>query len=158
MEELVLFSSLNYIFFPVVNAIQETERGPWIIRISVAEPLMKSGYPFFLPPRFFTYSDTNNLDVKLSLIQAIAQEHSIQKTYYVQTFLNKFAKRRHSIQAKIKKEILNEFHNLLKCKIIEPRFIFQGKDNQQIIHKDSIEIKDLISSKYITFYEIINPI
>lgn len=40
-------------------------------------------------------------------------------------------------------------------KIIESRFLVQGKDNQQIIEKDFIEIEDLISSKYIIFYEII---
>lgn len=143
------------LFFPVVNAIQETKRGPWIIQISVAEPLMDDYYPFHLPPTFFTYSNTINLDVKLSIIQALAQDHSIQKTYYAQSFLNQFAKRRNSIQAKIKREIIHEFHNLLKYKIIQSRFLFQGKDNQQIIEKDFIEIEDLISSKYIIFYEII---
>ena len=85
------------LFFPVVNAIQETKRGSWIIQISVAEHLMKDAYPFHLPPSFFTYSNTMNLYVKLSIIQALAQEYSIQKIYDVQSFLNKFAKRRHSI-------------------------------------------------------------
>jgi hypothetical protein len=47
---------------------------------------------------------------------------------------------------------------LLKYKIIESRFLFQGKDNQPIIEKDFIEIEDLRSSKYIIFYEIIPPI
>ena len=42
--------------------------------------------------------------------------------------------------------------------ILESRFLFQGKDNQPIIQKDIIEIEDLISSKYIIFYEIITPI
>jgi hypothetical protein len=91
---------------------------------------MKDTYPFHLPPSFFTYSNAINLDVKLSIIQTLAQEYSIQKTYYVQSFLNQFAKRRHSIQAKIKREIIHEFQNLLKYKIIESRFLFQGKDNQ----------------------------
>ena len=146
------------LFFPVVNAIQETKRGPWIIQISVAEHLMKDAYPFHLPPSFFTYSNTMNLDVKLSIIKALAQEHSIQKIYDVQSFLNQFVKRRHSIQANIKRDIIYEFQNLIKFKIIESRFLFQGKDNQPIIEKDLIEIEDLISSKYIIFYEIINPI
>lgn len=69
------------LFFPVVTAIQETKRGPWIIQISVAEHLMKDAYPFHLPPSFFTYSNTMNLDVKLLIIQALAQEYSIQKIY-----------------------------------------------------------------------------
>lgn len=146
------------LFFPVVNAIQETKRGPWIIQIAVAEPLMKDDYPFHLPPSFFTYSNAINLDVKLSIIQAFAQEYSIQKTYYVQSFLNQFVKRRHSIQAKIKRDIIHEFQNLIKFKIIESRFLFKEKDNQPIIEKDFIEIEDLISSKYIIFYEIIQPI
>ena len=146
------------LFFPVVNAIQETKCGPWIIQISVAEHLMKDTYPFHLPPSFFTYSNTMNLNVKLSIIQALAQEYSIQKIYYVQSFLNQFVKRRHSIQANIKRDIIHEFQNLIKFKIIESRFLFQGKDNQSIIEKDLIEIEDLISSKYIIFYEIITPI
>ena len=146
------------LFFPVVNAIQKTKRGPWIIQISVAEPLMKDAYPFHLPPSFFTYSNAMNLDVKLSIIQALAQDYSIRKIDDVQSFLNQFSKRRHSIQAKIKREIIHEFQNLLKYKIIESRFLFQGKNNQPIIEKDSIEIEDLISSKYIIFYEIIPPI
>ena len=155
------FTDRNFrqlLLFPVVNAIQETKRGPWIIQIAVAEPLMKDAYPFHLPPSFLTYSNAINLDVKLSIIQALAQEYSIQKTYYVQSFLNQFAKRRHSIQANIKREIIHEFQNLLKYKIIESRFLFQGKDNQQIIEKDFIEIEDLISSKFIIFYEVIPPI
>lgn len=85
------FADRNFrqlLFFPVVNAIQETKRGPWIIQIAVAEPLMKDSYTFHLPLSFFTYSNTINLDVKLSIIQALAQEYSIQKTYYVQSFLN----------------------------------------------------------------------
>jgi hypothetical protein len=147
----------QFLFFPVVNAIQETKRGPWIIQIAVAEYLMKDAYPFYFPASFFTYSNSINLDVKLSIIQTLAQDYSIQKTYDVQSFLNQFAKRRHSIQAKIKREIIHEFQNLLKYKIIEPRFLFQGKDNQPIIEKDFIEIEDLISSKYIIFYEIISP-
>lgn len=146
------------LFFPVVNAIQETKRGPWIIQISVAEHLMKDAYPFHLPPSFFTYSNKMNLDVKLSIIQALAQEYSIQKIYYVQSFLNQFAKRCHSIQAKIKRDIIHEFQNLIKFKIIESRFLFQPKDNIQIIEKDFIQIEDLISSKYIIFYEVIPPI
>ena len=146
------------LFFPVVNAIQETKRGPWIIQISVAEHLMTNAYPFHLPPSFFTYSNTMNLDVKLSIIQALAQEYSIQKIYYVQSFLNQFVKRRHSIQANIKRDVIHEFQNLIKFKIIESRFLFKGKDNQPIIEKDLIEIEDLISSKYIIFYEIITPI
>lgn len=99
-----------------------------------------------------------NLDVKLSIIKVLAQHDSIQKKYYVQSFLNQFAKRRHSIQANIKRDIIHEFQNLTKFKIIESRFLFQGKDNQPIIQKDIIEIEDLISSEYIIFYEIITPI
>jgi len=56
------------------------------------EYLLKDTYPFHLPSSFFTYSNKMNLDVKLSIIQALAQEYSIQKIYDVQSFLNKFAK------------------------------------------------------------------
>lgn len=155
------FTDRNFrqlLFFPVVNAIQETKRGPWIIQIAVAEPLMKDDYPFYFPQSFLTYSNSINLEIKLSIIHALAQDDSIKKTYYAQRFLNQFAKRRRSIQATIKREIISEFHNLLKYKIIQSRFLFQPKDNQLILEKDSIEIEDLISSKFIVFYEIIQPI
>jgi hypothetical protein len=72
------------LFFPGVNAIQETKRGPWIIQVAVAELLMK----VHLPPSFFSYSNNISLEVKLSIILALAQESSIQKTYSVQSFLN----------------------------------------------------------------------
>ena len=146
------------LFFPVVNAIQKTKRGPWIIQIAVAEYLMKDSYPFHLPPTFLTYSSSVNLDVKLSIILVLAQGSSIKKTYFFQRFFNQFKTRSHSIQAKIKKEIIFEFHNLIKYKIIESRFIFQHENNQPIIEKDFIEIEDLISLKYLIFYKIIQPI
>lgn len=80
------------LFFTVINAIQETKCEPWINQIAVAEPLMKGDYLFHLHPSFFTYSKTMKLDVKLSIIQVLAQDYSIQKTYYVRSFLNQFTK------------------------------------------------------------------
>ena len=82
----------------------------------------------------------------------------IQKINYVQSFLNQFVKQHHSIQASIKRNIIHEFQNLIKFKIIESRFLVQGKDKQAIIEKAVIEIEDLISLKYIIFYEIITTI
>jgi hypothetical protein len=73
------------VFFPVVNAIQRTERGPWIIQVAVAEPLMQDLYPFHFPPSFFSFSSHINLQVKLSIIRSFAQEHSLQKTYLLQS-------------------------------------------------------------------------
>ena len=110
------------LFFPVVNAIQETKRGPWIIQVAVAEPLMKDAYPFHFPPSFFFCSSNINLQVKLSIIRSFAQEHSLQKTYVLQSFLNQYAKRSNSIQAQVKREPLQEFQNLLKYEIIQPKF------------------------------------
>ena len=57
-----------------------------------------------------------------------------------------------------KRDIIHEFQNLIKFKIIESRFLFQGKNNRLIIEKDLIEMEDLISSKYIIFYEVITLI
>jgi hypothetical protein len=120
---------------------------------------MKDAYPFHLPSSFFTYSNVINLDVKLSIIQTLAQDYSIQKTYYVQSFLNQFAKRRHSIQANIKREIIHEFQNLLKYKIIESRFLFQGKDNQPIIEKDFIQLIQLFEEYGLieSTYKVVSP-
>ena len=84
------------LFFPVVNAIQITERGPWIIQVAVAEPLIQDFYPFHFPPSFFSCSSHINLQVKLSIIRSFAQEHSLQKTYLLQSFLNQYAKRSNS--------------------------------------------------------------
>ena len=156
----VRFSDQNFrklLFFPVVNAIQRTQRGPWIIQVAVAEPLMKDSYPFHFPPSFFSFYSTINLQVKLSIIRSIAQDHSVQKTYLVQSFLNQYAKRNHSIQAQVKQEILDQFQNLLKYEIIEHRFQF-SVDGNHFIPEESIQLEDIRSSKVIRFYEIINPI
>lgn len=113
--------------------------------------------PFHFPPSFFNYSSIANLDIKLSIIQAIAQEPSLKKTYPIENFLNQYSHRRHTLQAKIKKEILNEFQKLLKYKMIEPIFEFQTKDGQNIgfQKKDNIQLQDIQSSEFMYFYEII---
>lgn len=44
----------SILFFPVVNTIQKTSRGPWIIQIAIAQPLFDYSYPFhvhFLLPK-----------------------------------------------------------------------------------------------------------
>jgi len=66
------------LFFPVVNAIQTTERGPWIIQVAVAEPLLYDFYPFHFSPSFFSYFSHINLQVKLAIILSFAQEHLLQ--------------------------------------------------------------------------------
>lgn len=157
---LVQFSDKNFrklLFFPVINAIQQTKNGPWYIKLSVAEPLMKKEYPFHFPPSFFSYGSTINLQVKLSIIRSFTQESSFQKTYLTRSFLNKYKKRSHSIQAQVKKEILDQFNNLLKYKIIEPRFQLLVNDNNFIIN-DNIQLQDIQEAELIYFYEIINPI
>lgn len=149
----------SILFFPVVNSIQKVERGPWIIQVSVGESLLRYGYPFHFPPSFLKYSNARNLDVKLSIIESFAQENSIKKTYSIEMILNEFKKRSYSLQSKVKKDIIEEFQNLIKYKIIESRFIFVLKqNNQNIINKDTIELEDIYNSKYFYFYEIIYPI
>jgi hypothetical protein len=145
------------LFFPVVNAIQQTKNGPWHIKIAVAEPLMKNYYPFHFPPSFFFYTSTINLQVKLSIIRSFAQESSFKKTFLIRSFLNHYKKRSHSIQAQVKKEISHQFNNLIKSKIIEPRFQVSVNGNNPIT-KDNIQIQDIHSAEVIYFYEIIYPI
>ena len=133
------------LFFPVVNAIQRTE----------PEPLMQDFYPFHFPPSFFSCSSHINLQVKLSIIRSFAQEHSLQKTYLLQSFLNQYAKRSNSIQAQVKREILQEFQNLLKYEIIQPKFEF-SVDGNHFIQKYNIQLEDIRSYKVIHFHEIIH--
>jgi len=132
----------KFLFFPVVNAIQEIERGPWIIQVAVAEPLMQDFYPFHFPPSFFSYSSNINFQVKLSIIRSFAQEDSLQQTYLLQSFLNQYAKRRNSIQAQVKREILQEFQNLLKYEIIQPKFELSVDENR-FIQKDNIQLENI---------------
>ena len=106
------------LFFPVVNAIQQTKNGPWYIQIAVAEPLMKDYYPFHFPPSFFVYTSTINLQVKLSIIRSFAEEPYSQKTYLIRSFLNQYKKRSHSIQAQVKQDIFEQFNDLLKLSLI----------------------------------------
>ena len=143
------------LFFPVVNTIQTTERGPWIIQIAVAQPLLYDCYPFYFPPSFFSYSSNINLQVKLSIIRSFTQEHSLQKTYVLQSLLNQYAKRSNSIQAQVKREILQEFQNLLKYEIIQPKFEF-SVDGNHFIQKHNIQLEDIRSYKVIYFQEIIH--
>ena len=156
------FADSNFrqlLFFPVVNAIQEKKYGPWIIRISIAEMLMEGNtYLFHFPPSFLNYSTRVNLEVKLSMIQALAEESSSKKIYYIQSFRNRFSKERNSIQAQVKREIIHEFNTLIQYKIIEPKFLFQLKDNQQLIYKEDIQLRDIQSSEFIYFYEILHSI
>jgi hypothetical protein len=56
------------LFFPVVNAIQETKNGPWYIQIAVAETFNEKLLSFSFPTSFFVYTSTINLQVKLSII------------------------------------------------------------------------------------------
>lgn len=63
-----------------------------------------------------------HVQVKFSIIRVFAQEDSLKKTYLLQSFFNRYAKRSNSIQAQVKREVLQEFHNLLKYKIIQPEF------------------------------------
>jgi hypothetical protein len=148
------------LFFPVVNAIQETKRGPWIIQIAVAEPLMKDDYPFHLLPSFFVYISTINLQVKLSIIRSFAEEPSSQKTYLIRSFLNQYKKRSHSIQAQFKQDIFEQFNDLLKYKIIQPKFKFSmnSNDNNSFVTKKDIQLKDIQTANLIYFYETIYPI
>jgi len=143
------------LFFPVVNAIQKTERGPWIIQISIAEPLLQDSYPFHFPQSFFCYLNDRDLKVKLSIIFSFVQESSIRKTYRIQDFLSEFEKRSNSIKSQVKQDIYQQFQDLLKYKIIKHRFIFELEIDQKITqkHKDNIQLKDLHSCKYIYFYE-----
>jgi hypothetical protein len=143
------------LFFAVVNAIQTTERGPWIIQVAVAQTLMHDFYPFHFPPSFFSCSSTINLQVKLSIIRSFAQEDSLQKTYLLQSFLNQYAKRSNSIQAQVKREVLQEFQNLLKYQIIQPKFEF-SVDGNHFTQKYNIQLEDIRSYKVIHFHEIIH--
>jgi len=138
------------LFFTVVNIIQTTERGPWIIQVAVAQTLMHDFYPFHFPPNFFSCSSNINLQVKLSIIRSFAQQHSLQKTDLLQTFLNQYAKRSNFIQAQVKREILQEFQNLLKYEIIRPKFQF-SVDGNHSIQKYNIQLENIRS------YILMNP-
>jgi hypothetical protein len=145
------------LFFPVINAIQQTKNRPWYIKIAVAEPLMKDDYPFHFPPSFFVYTSTINLQVKLSIIRSFAKEPSSQKTYLIRSFLSQYKNRSHSIQAQVKKQILEQFNHLLKAKIIQTRFQVSVNENH-FRTKDNIQLQDIQAAKVIYFYEIIYPI
>lgn len=145
------------LFFPVVNAIQQTKNGSWHIKIAVAEPLMKDSYPFHFPPSFFFYTSTINLQVKLSIIRSFAEESSYKKTYLIRNFLNHYKNRNHSIQAQVKKHILEQFNHLLKAKIIQTRFQVSVNGNN-FLTKDNLQLQDIQAAEVLFFYEIIHPI
>ena len=88
----------------------------------------------------------------------VTLEFSSKKIYYIQSFRNRFSKERNSIQAQVKREIIHEFNTLIQYKIIEPKFLFQLKDNQKLIYKEDIQLRDIQSSEFIYFYEILHSI
>ena len=121
---------------------------------------MKNYYPFHFPPSFFVYTSTINLQVKLSIIRSFGKESSSKKTYLIQSFLNQYKKRSNSIQAQVKQAILEQFNDLLKYKIIQPKFKFSmnSNHNNSFVTKEDIQLKDIQTANLIYFYEIIYPI
>lgn len=83
---------------------------------------MKNYYSFHFPPSFFVYTTTINLQVKLSIILSFGQQSYSKKIYLIQSFLNQSKKWSNSIQAQVEQEILEQFKDLLKYKIIQPKF------------------------------------
>lgn len=118
---------------------------------------MKDYYHFYFSPSFLFYTSTINLQVKLSIIRSFAEESSFQKTYLIQNFLNQYRNRSHSIQTQVKKQILEQFNQLLKAKIIQHRFQVSVNGNN-FITKDNLHLQDIQAAKVIYFYEIIYPI
>ena len=149
--------NLMKLFFLVVNAIQERKNGPWHIKIAVAEPFMKDDYPFHFPPSFFFYTGTIDLQVKLSIIRSFTEEASSQKTYFIRSFLNQYKNRSHAIQAQVKKQILQQFHHLLKAKIIQNQFQVSVNGNTSRT-KENIQLQNIQTANVIYFYETINTI
>ena len=121
---------------------------------------MKNYYPFHFPPSFFVYTSTINLQVKLSIIRSFGKKSSSKKTYLIQSFLNQYKKRSNSIQAQVKQAILEQFNDLLKYKIIQPKFKFSmnSNHNNSFVTKEDIQLKDIQTANLIYFYEIIYPI
>ena len=70
---------------------------------------------------------------------------------------NNYKNRSHSIQAQVKKQILEQFYQLLKAKTIQPRFQVSVNGNN-FITKDNLQLQDIHAAEVIFFYEIINSI
>lgn len=118
---------------------------------------MKNYYPFHFPPSFFSYTSTINFQVKFSIIRSFAEESSYIKTYFIRSFLNRYKNRSHSVQAQVKKQILEQFHQLVKAKIIQPRFQVLVNGNK-FVTKDNLQLQDIQKVQVIWFYEIIHQI
>ena len=55
---------------------------------------------------------------------------------------------------------MEQFNQLLKAKIIQPKFKFSmnSNDNNSFVTKEDIQLQDIQAAKVIYFYEIIYPI
>ena len=80
-----------------------------------------------------------------------------QRIYFIGSFLNKYKNRRNSFQSDVKKDILDHFDQLIKTKIIKPRFKILV-DGNNFLTKDNFQSQDIHVAKIIWFYEIIYPI
>ena len=141
------------LFFPVVNAIQQTKNGPWHIKIAVAESLMKNYYPFQLPKSFLISTYKNDLRLKVRLIKSLAVSER-EKTLNLEEFFNRINLPNNQL-IQIKKSLIQLLSELVENKIIQNEVKIILKSGQK---KDRL-IKDVTTSditrriKYLKFTE-----
>ena len=106
-------------------------------------------------PRIANLITTTNTPRWWVYIHWCVSHHFVQKTCLVKNFLNQNSEHNHLIQAQVKREMLQEFQNLLKYEIIQPKFKFSIDENH-FIQKYNIQLEDIRPYKVIHFQEVIH--
>lgn len=154
LDPIVEFSDVlfrSYVAFPYTFV--EKQGKFWVVTIAIAEPLYFYGYPFFFPPEFLLSHDKYETDVKLQLIQSMST-NSLRKRFDVEDFLQEYVIS-NKTRTRIKNLIIQLFHELKNCELIEPKFELFTKKGSSILVKELTPL--LVSqSTYIYFYETRN--
>lgn len=118
---------------------------------------MSHYYPFHFPATFLSCTGVDNLRINLSIIQCFSEESSDKKTYLIGNFLDRYKTRNYPTRLKVKEDIQEQFSQLRKAKIIEPKFkIIYAQKNTRLTKK--IEVNNMQSAIAIIFYEKIYPV
>jgi hypothetical protein len=131
----------GYVICPKVDVLspKETGRRSWTAFVSVVEEFFDYTYPFRFPTQFLTYSDRNDLKIKLLFLKSFSNPW-MEKQLLTEEFLNTNSLS-NSQRARIKRDIVEHFNVLVELNYIEAKFRIQYSPLQKIkgksIHEET---------------------
>ena len=122
----------GYVICPKVDVLspKETGRRSWTAFVSVVEEFFDYTYPFRFPAQFLTYSDRNDLKIKLFFLKSFSNPW-MEKQFLTEEFLNTNSLS-NSQRARVKRDIVEHFNALVELNYIEAKFKIQYNPLQKI--------------------------